>query len=69
MPTNKPGRIILSSIEIEAELDKRMRAAIKGDASLRHVKRPRAPWIRAAIAEKCERQEWASGKLASEQRR
>ena len=52
MSTSKPGRIILSSIEIEADLDKRMRAAIKSDASLRHVKRPRAPWMRAAFAEK-----------------
>lgn len=57
MSTN--GRVILSSIEIDKELDRRMRAAIKSDAGLKHVKRARSPWIRAAIAEKCERDEQA----------
>lgn len=53
------GRVILSSIEIDKTLDNRMRAAIKCDPSLKHVKRSRAPWLRQAIEEMCDRSEQA----------
>lgn len=63
MATNKPGNVVrnLSSVRMETELSERMTENIALDPDLRHVSplRRRGPWLRAAIAEKCERQEKA----------
>jgi hypothetical protein len=55
------GREVLSSIAIDKSLGARMRNCIKHDPHLKHVAphRRRAPWIRQAIEEKCERDEEA----------
>ena len=64
MPAKKDRRVVLGSVAIGKPAYDRMLKNISTDPSLEYVAAhgKRATWIRAAIAEKCERQESANGK-------
>lgn len=62
MANPRKHRAIISSFEVDRGLHDRMTRNVDSDVALLHVKAKRSPWLRAAIAEKCERQESGNGK-------
>jgi hypothetical protein len=57
-----PDTYVISSFRIAGKLKKRMYAAMASDESLRHVAKPRLPFLRRAIENECARLERENGK-------